>query len=59
MKTKNVGERICVKADPILGTPAAMGTIVEVLDNSYLVHIDGDDPEWFGPVSLNGEILCP
>lgn len=51
------GDRIRVKADRVLGTPAAMGTIVEVTDFGYLVHIDGDDPEWYGPVTVDGTII--
>jgi len=59
MNTKlKVGARIKVLAHEVLGTPEAMGTVLEVNENHYIVHIDGDDPEWFGPVSLDGEVLA-
>lgn len=54
---KSVGDRIVVKADAVLGTDEAMGTILEVEATHYVVHIDGDAPEWFGPVSFEGEVL--
>lgn len=52
-----VGERIRVKADKVLGTPEAWGTIMAVCDNHYIVHIDGDRPQWNGPVSFEGEVM--
>jgi hypothetical protein len=58
MNTKlHLGDRIQVKASEFLGTPAAMGTVVEVTDFGYQVHIDGDDPEWYGPVAVDGTVL--
>lgn len=57
MDKKKVGDRIAVKASECLGTPEAMGTIVEVEATHYVVHIDGDDPEWAGPVTFEGEVL--
>jgi hypothetical protein len=54
---KHLGDRLEVKASAFLGSPAAMGTIVEVCDFGYQVHIDGDDPEWFGPVDVDGNVL--
>lgn len=56
-EVKQVGDRIKVLAHAVLGTPESMGTILEVNSDHYIVHIDGDDPTWFGPVSLNGEVL--
>jgi len=56
--TLNIGDRIQVKANEVLGTDAAMGTIREIQANHYVVHIDGDLPEWDGPVSFEGEVLC-
>jgi hypothetical protein len=52
-----VGDRLLVKASEFLGTPAAMSTVVEVTDFGYLVNIDGDEPEWFGPVTFDGDVL--
>lgn len=52
---KYPGERIEVKEDLILGTPAAMATIVSIEEWGYYVRIDGDDPEWIGPVGFDGE----
>jgi len=49
--------RIKVKANAILGTPEAMATILETHSWGYTVHIDGDDPEWYGPVDKEGEVL--
>lgn len=51
------GARILVKADEILGTEEAMATVKKVHSWGYTVHIDGDDPEWDGPVNFAGEIL--
>lgn len=53
------GDRIVVKACPILGTPERMGTVMRVpADRSFLmVHIDGDEVDWFGPVDLDGNVL--
>ena len=53
-----VGDRIAVNANEVLGTDAAMGTVIEVRANCYEVHVDGDDPEWHGPVSFAGDVLC-
>jgi hypothetical protein len=52
-----VGDRLLVNASEFLGTPAAMSTVVEVTDFGYLVHVDGDEPEWFGPVDFDGNVL--
>lgn len=52
-----VGERIRVKANAVLGTDEAWGTIREVHPNHYVVHVDGDDPAWSGPVSFEGEVM--
>jgi len=60
MKSKpllKVDDRIKVLANPILGTEETMGTILEVEDDHYLVLLDGDDPDWYGPVSFDGQIL--
>jgi hypothetical protein len=57
---KQIGERIQVLADKVLGTDAVMGTILEVNNKQrhYIVHCDGDDPEWAGPVNEDGHVLC-
>ena len=57
MKTLTAGDRIQVKAHEVLGTPAVMGTVREVTASHYVVHCDGDEPEWTGPVSFEGEVL--
>jgi len=58
MNTKlKVGDRLLVKASAFLGTLAEMSTVVEVTDFGYLVHIDTDAPEWFGPVTDDGTVL--
>ena len=62
------GDRIQVKASESLGTPAVMGTIRSVEAaigeglpaaglNYYIVHCDGDAPEWSGPVALDGTVM--
>lgn len=56
MKLKT-GDRIKVKASKSLGTPAVMGTIVDVDDECYQVHCDGDDAEWYGPVAEDGCVM--
>lgn len=57
MKTLKVGNTITVMEDRVLGTPEASAEIVEVTDFGYMVIIDGDDPEWAGPIDFNGNIL--
>lgn len=54
---KDVSDRVFIKADSVLGTPATWSTVKEVCDFGYMVHIDGDDPDWVGPVDFNGNIL--
>jgi hypothetical protein len=56
-QTLNVGGRLLVKASEFLGTPAAMATVREVIDVGYIVHIDGDAPEWYGAVAFDGTVL--
>jgi len=55
---KKIGDKIEIQANEILGTPEAMATVKEVCDFGYMVHIDGDDPDWTGPVDFNGNVLC-
>jgi len=55
---KRKGDRILVKENKILGTPEAQASIKEVYSWGYDVVIDGDDPEWWGPVDKDGEVLC-
>lgn len=57
MAVKEKGDRIKVLAHPVLGTPEAMATILTVESWGYIVHIDGDAPGWFGPISKEGEVL--
>lgn len=59
MKTKKLkrGDRIKVQADEVLGTDEAMATVKEVYKWGYIVHIDGDDPEWDGPIDFDGNVL--
>jgi len=58
MAVKSKGDRIKVLAHPVLGTPEAMATILTVESYGYTVHIDGDAPGWFGPISFTGEVLA-
>lgn len=58
MKQLSEGDRITVKANDVLGTDETMGTVRQVHEAHYIVHIDGDEPEWDGPVSHDGEVLC-
>jgi hypothetical protein len=57
MSKLNVGDRLLVQASAFLGTLAEMSTVVEVTDFGYIVHIDGDSPEWNGPVDTEGHVL--
>lgn len=52
-----VGQFFPIPANPALGTPSAIGVILEVYSNCYVVHILGDDPKWSGPVTHQGEIV--
>ncbi len=52
------GQRITVNECDWLGTPEVMGTIRKVYKEHYIVHCDGDDPEWEGPVSFDGDVIC-
>lgn len=57
MNTLKIGDRIVVKASKVLGTPEVGGTIQKVCDDHYIVHCDGDEPEWNGPVAHDGTVL--
>jgi len=50
-------ERIEVKSNKVLGTPKAMATIIKETPWGYIVHVDGDDHEWYGPIDKEGNIL--
>ena len=50
-------DKIKVKANEILGTPEAMATILETTSYGYIVHIDRDDEDWYGPVDKDGNVL--
>lgn len=58
MAIKEKGDTIKVLAHPVLGTPETTGTILTIESYGYIVHIKGDDPLWYGPVSWEGEVLC-
>ena len=47
------GDRIMVKADPVLGTPDCMATITEVAEWGYYVKVD-DEPDYEGTVDKEG-----
>ncbi len=49
---KQIGERIAIPADQMLGTPATTATILEVHDAAYLVEYD--DCDGTGTVNENG-----
>ncbi len=53
----HVGDRLLVKASAFLGTPEAWATVLWGIKGGYMVHIDGDDPDWYGPVDLDGTVL--
>ena len=57
-ENKKPGDQIIVKENKILGTPEAKATIRSVEDYGYIVHVDGDDPEWDGPIDFEGNVLC-
>lgn len=51
------GDRITVKESAVLGTPEANATIVGFHKFGYIVHVDGDQPGWDGPVDFAGNVL--
>ncbi len=51
------GDRIQVLASAVLGTDAVMATVLSVESFGYIVHCDGDAPEWNGPVDFLGNVL--
>lgn len=54
---KLVGEEITINANEFLGTEEANATVVQVDEKCYWVNIEGDDPEWVGPVDFDGNII--
>lgn len=50
------GDKITIKADPILGTDAEEAKVLEVYEWGYIVE-PVNDPEWEGPVDLEGNPL--
>ena len=53
---KSIGDRILVKGGMVCDEDA-MGTILEVHDGFYVVHVDGDSIDEYGTVNENGDIL--